>query len=202
MPVKKPPRVPEFRLHKATGQGYVVLNGQAVYLGRWDRPETEQRYHLLIATWLAAGGKRPPEPFLTGRLSCVRVANVRAHGQETADGPVDGFPEDGVVAQAAGAVAGRKRLPATAHRSDTRGPVALQRDPDGAVGGRRIVRASDHPGRIGLPQAASGGGWHAARRSIDWAASYRRRSSRGVPNPACEPAGRFRQAGGLTKGSP
>ena len=107
MPVKKPPRVPEFRLHKATGQGYVVLNGQAVYLGRWDRPETEQRYHLLIATWLAAGGKRPPEPCLTARLSCVRVANVRAHGQETADGPVDGFQEDGVVAQAAGAVRAR-----------------------------------------------------------------------------------------------
>jgi integrase len=53
MPVEKPARVPKLRTHKATGQGYVVLNGQAVYLGRADKPETERRYHQVIAEWLA-----------------------------------------------------------------------------------------------------------------------------------------------------
>lgn len=53
MSVEKPARVPKLRTHKATGQGYVVLNGQAVYLGRADKPETERRYHQVIAEWLA-----------------------------------------------------------------------------------------------------------------------------------------------------
>ncbi len=53
MPVKKPPRIPKLRTHKATGQGYVVLNGQAIYLGRASLPETERRYHQVIAEWLA-----------------------------------------------------------------------------------------------------------------------------------------------------
>jgi hypothetical protein len=37
MPVKRLAAVPKFRIHKATGQGYLVLNGQAVCLGRADR---------------------------------------------------------------------------------------------------------------------------------------------------------------------
>lgn len=53
MPVEKPAKVPKLRTHKATGQGYVVLNGQAIYLGRADKPETERRYHQVIAEWLA-----------------------------------------------------------------------------------------------------------------------------------------------------
>lgn len=53
MPVEKPPRILKLRTHKATGQGYVVLNGQAIYLGRAGLPETERRYHQVIAEWLA-----------------------------------------------------------------------------------------------------------------------------------------------------
>ncbi|GJQ27115.1 MAG: hypothetical protein HBSAPP02_21470 [Phycisphaerae bacterium] len=55
MPVEKPPRVPKLRTHKATGQGYVVLNGRAIYLGRTGLLVTERRYHQVIAEWLAAG---------------------------------------------------------------------------------------------------------------------------------------------------
>jgi hypothetical protein len=44
MPVKKPPRVSKLRTHRATGQGYVVLNGRAIYPGRCDKPEA-QRHH-------------------------------------------------------------------------------------------------------------------------------------------------------------
>ena len=53
MPSLKSPRVPQFRHHKATGQGYVRLDGQFRYLGRYDDPETLQRYHRLIAEWMA-----------------------------------------------------------------------------------------------------------------------------------------------------
>jgi hypothetical protein len=58
MPVRTIPNTPKYRFHKATGQGYVVLKGQAIYLGRHDLPETQQRYHQLVAEWIAAGRQR------------------------------------------------------------------------------------------------------------------------------------------------
>lgn len=58
---RKPARVPKYRVHKASGQGYVVLNGKAVYLGRHDTPEARRRYHQVIAEWLAAGRQSPAE---------------------------------------------------------------------------------------------------------------------------------------------
>jgi len=47
-------KIPELRHHKATGQGG-GLNGRFIYLGRYDAPETRQRYHQVIAEWLANG---------------------------------------------------------------------------------------------------------------------------------------------------
>ncbi len=38
-------RTPKFRHHKASGQGFVELAGKRIYLGRFDLPETEARYH-------------------------------------------------------------------------------------------------------------------------------------------------------------
>ena len=46
-------RVPKLRHHKASGQGYVQLNGRFVYLGHYEDPETPEAYHRLIAEWLA-----------------------------------------------------------------------------------------------------------------------------------------------------
>jgi hypothetical protein len=45
-------RLPNLRHHHKTGQGYVKLNGRFVYLGRYDKPETAQRYHQAVADWL------------------------------------------------------------------------------------------------------------------------------------------------------
>jgi len=45
LPAQKRKNPPKLRLHKASGQGYVVLNGAAVYLGRHGKPETLRRYH-------------------------------------------------------------------------------------------------------------------------------------------------------------
>ena len=61
----KKPHVPKLRHHKASGQGYVELAGKRTYLGRYDLPETRQRYGRLIAEWDPAFPGRPwgtPDP--------------------------------------------------------------------------------------------------------------------------------------------
>jgi integrase len=55
MPDKVSPRVPSFRLHKQSGRGFVELNGRRIYLGRFADPATTQRYHQVIAEWVANG---------------------------------------------------------------------------------------------------------------------------------------------------
>lgn len=54
-------RIPKYRLHKSTGQGGVVLNGRYIYLGPYDAAETRQKYHQVIAEWLA-GGRQLAQP--------------------------------------------------------------------------------------------------------------------------------------------
>ena len=49
MKIVKPNVVPPFRVHKGTGQGYVILDGRRVYLGRADLPEAKQRYARAVA---------------------------------------------------------------------------------------------------------------------------------------------------------
>lgn len=51
-------RVPKLRRHK-TGQGFVELSGRRIYLGRHDLPEAQQKYHRLVAEWLANGRQLP-----------------------------------------------------------------------------------------------------------------------------------------------
>lgn len=57
-----PPKVPSFRHHKATGQGYVELNGKRLYLGKFGLPETLNKYHQTISEWLAAGRRLQVDP--------------------------------------------------------------------------------------------------------------------------------------------
>ena len=46
-------RVPTYGLHKATGQAVVRLNGKDHYLGKYDDPESRERYDRLILQWLS-----------------------------------------------------------------------------------------------------------------------------------------------------
>ena len=50
----KQPRTTSYRLHRATGQAYVELNGQRIYLGRYDKAATKHKYHQIIAEWGAS----------------------------------------------------------------------------------------------------------------------------------------------------
>lgn len=58
----RPSHTPSLRHHKATAQGFVEIDGKRIYLGRFDLPETQQKYHALIAEWLANGRKLPVPP--------------------------------------------------------------------------------------------------------------------------------------------
>lgn len=55
MPSHSGKQIPKYRLHKATGQAAVVINGRWIYLGRHGTPESRERYDRLIGEWLAAG---------------------------------------------------------------------------------------------------------------------------------------------------
>ena len=58
----KPRKTPSYRRHKATGQGFVELNGKRFYLGRYDSPKSREKYHRTVAEWLAAGRQSPIDP--------------------------------------------------------------------------------------------------------------------------------------------
>jgi integrase len=45
------PTVPAYCLHKPTGQAYVRLSGQTIYLGKYDSPESKARYRQLLAEY-------------------------------------------------------------------------------------------------------------------------------------------------------
>ena len=54
---------PSYRLHKATGQARVTINGKTHYLGKYGTEESEQRYKQALADhWNPLG--TPPKPFL------------------------------------------------------------------------------------------------------------------------------------------
>ena len=73
-------RTPKFRHHKASGQGFVELNGRRIYLGRYDAPETLGEYHRAVAEWLAAGRQLPTSP---DEITVVElIARYLAHARE------------------------------------------------------------------------------------------------------------------------
>ncbi len=55
MNAKQSERLPKFRIHKATLQAYVELSGKRFCLGFHESPEAKQKYHAMIAEWLANG---------------------------------------------------------------------------------------------------------------------------------------------------
>jgi integrase len=53
MPRSESPAIPKLRLHKASGNAAVMLNGRYLYLGRFGTPEAQERYDRLVGEWLA-----------------------------------------------------------------------------------------------------------------------------------------------------
>jgi len=67
MPQKTATSTPRYCLHKATDQGYVKLNGKPVYLGKYDLPETRQKYHRILSEW-EHNGRVPLVPVEDARI--------------------------------------------------------------------------------------------------------------------------------------
>ena len=55
MPTSAPSRVPSYRRHKPTNQAVVTINGQDIYLGKWNTAASKAEYDRLIAEFLANG---------------------------------------------------------------------------------------------------------------------------------------------------
>jgi integrase len=53
-------RIPKYRLHRGSGQALIQINGQRIYLGVYDSPESQEQYRRLVAEFLATGQR--PEP--------------------------------------------------------------------------------------------------------------------------------------------
>ncbi len=64
--------IPKLRHHKASGQGFVELNGRRHYLGRYELPKTRQRYHDLLQTWEARASPSTSDPMRSPSWSCSR----------------------------------------------------------------------------------------------------------------------------------
>lgn len=54
-------RPPKYRMHKGSGQALVQINGKRVYLGKYGSEKSQEKYHRLVAEFLAAG-KEPKSP--------------------------------------------------------------------------------------------------------------------------------------------
>jgi integrase len=60
-PARKP-RIPAYRLHKASGQAIVSIRGRMFYLGEYNSPKSRSEYGRLIAEWIASGYEPPSRP--------------------------------------------------------------------------------------------------------------------------------------------
>ncbi len=51
------PKDPNYCLHKPSGRAFVLLNGSMRYVGKYGTSESKERYHKLLAEWVANGRK-------------------------------------------------------------------------------------------------------------------------------------------------
>jgi len=67
-------RIPKYRLHTTTGRAVVTTGGREIYLGRYDSPESREKYNRLIAEWLANGRTQTGQP--AGELTVAFEASL------------------------------------------------------------------------------------------------------------------------------
>lgn len=75
--------VPKYRHHKGSGQAFVQIKGKRHYLGKWDSPESKERYSAFVAE-LAVRPSLPPS-FLPGDKQ-ITITEVCATYWEHAQG--------------------------------------------------------------------------------------------------------------------
>lgn len=83
-------KVPKYSLHKPTGQARVQFNGRAVYLGKYDSPESRVRYEKLVAELQKSPETQAEAASLTIGSLCVAYIGhcrtfYRKNGKETSE---------------------------------------------------------------------------------------------------------------------
>ena len=63
---------PKYRLHKGSGQALVQIKGERVYLGRYDSPESKEKYRRLVAEFLASTQSSKSERYPVDPPRCRR----------------------------------------------------------------------------------------------------------------------------------
>jgi integrase len=66
--------LPRYTLHRQSGQARVSIGGKQVLLGKFNSPESRQKYDLVVGQWIAAG--RPRARALALELHAVRVSDL------------------------------------------------------------------------------------------------------------------------------
>ena len=82
-------KVPKLRIHKATGQAYVVLNGRAIYFGNPRTCDPQVQYHKVIAEWLANGRQpqAPPNEITINELVARFWVHAKGYYRDAAGNP-------------------------------------------------------------------------------------------------------------------
>lgn len=82
-------RTPKYSLHKPTGQARVQINGKTYYLGKYDSPESHERYERLISEWFGSAFDADRETLTISRLAILYVEFARQYyrknGKETSE---------------------------------------------------------------------------------------------------------------------
>ena len=81
---------PKYRLHKASGQAIVSIQGHDFYLGPWNTKGSKVEYDRIICEWLAAGRQLPAA---NGEASDLTIVEVLARYKKFA---VQHYQKDGV----------------------------------------------------------------------------------------------------------
>jgi len=58
---------PKYRHYKPKNLGVVRIDGKDHYLGRYDSPESWEKYHRLVAEWLSRGQNSGPDPVTSAK---------------------------------------------------------------------------------------------------------------------------------------
>jgi hypothetical protein len=73
-------RIPKYRCHKARGLAVVRIDGRDNYLGPYDSPDGHEKYHRLIAEWMASGPSLQPDPVEEGpTVNAIVLGFLEAH---------------------------------------------------------------------------------------------------------------------------
>jgi hypothetical protein len=71
-----PQRLPKYWHDKPKDLAVVRIDGRDVYLGKYDSPESREKYNRAVAAWLTTGAEPEPAWSMTPDLGSPSVSEV------------------------------------------------------------------------------------------------------------------------------